>query len=224
MPSLCPDERAWPPVLKAGWLQQTFVHWPFRPADVQVLLPRGLRVDEYDGMAWVSFTPFVMAGLRPAAVPIKPRITTFPETNLRTYVRRPNGRDGIWFLSLEVGSAGMLAARCAVGAPYHLGDLSLSEHGDTVVYAGARRGGSRVRRRGLRSGCPCPCRQVQSVPTDVDQDARRLLGALGTAGRDSLVDGADTSEQCEHEDQPQPQQRLTERRAIVRAVPPWMDD
>jgi hypothetical protein len=32
MPSLSPDERAWPPVLKAGWLQQTFVHWPFRPA------------------------------------------------------------------------------------------------------------------------------------------------------------------------------------------------
>jgi uncharacterized protein YqjF (DUF2071 family) len=40
-----------PPVLKAGWLQQTFVHWPFRPADVQVLLPRGLLVDDYDGMA-----------------------------------------------------------------------------------------------------------------------------------------------------------------------------
>jgi uncharacterized protein YqjF (DUF2071 family) len=37
----------------------------------------------------------LMAGLRPVAVPIKPRITTFPETNLRTYVRRPNGRDGI---------------------------------------------------------------------------------------------------------------------------------
>src|SRR3954453_18056100 len=25
--------------LKAGWLRQTFVHWPFRPADVQVLRP-----------------------------------------------------------------------------------------------------------------------------------------------------------------------------------------
>ena len=141
MPSLSPDERAWPPVLKAGWLRQTFLHWPFRPADVQVLLPRGLLVDEYDAMAWVSLAPFLMADLRPAVVPIKTRFTTFPETNLRTYVRRPDGRDGIWFLSLEVGSAAMLAARCAVGAPYHLGDLSVSEHEGTVVYAGARRGG-----------------------------------------------------------------------------------
>jgi uncharacterized protein len=85
MPSLSPDERAWPAVLKAGWLRQTFVHWPFRSADVQVVLPRGLLVDEYDGMAWVSLTPFLMAAVRPAGVPIEPGFSTFPETNLRTY-------------------------------------------------------------------------------------------------------------------------------------------
>jgi uncharacterized protein YqjF (DUF2071 family) len=141
MPSAAPDARVWPPVLKAGWLKQTFVHWPFRPADVRALLPRGLLVDEYDGLAWVSLTPFVMAGVRPAGVPVGPGLTTFPETNLRTYVRLPNGRDGIWFLSLEVASAAMLAARYAVGAPYRLGDLSVTEHAGTMVYAGARRGG-----------------------------------------------------------------------------------
>jgi hypothetical protein len=75
-----------------------------------------------------------VAGLWPAAVPIKPRITTFPETKLRTYVRRPNGRDGIWFLSLEVGSARF--SRPAA-PPYYLGDLSVSEHGGAVWYAGA---------------------------------------------------------------------------------------
>jgi hypothetical protein len=142
MPSVAPDERAWPPVLKAAWLNQTFVHWPFRPVDVQALLPNGLLVDQYEGMAWVSWTPFLMAGVRPARVPVAPAFATFPETNLRTYVRRPNGRDGLWFLSIEVASAIMLAARCAVGAPYHLGDLSVSEHVDTIVYAGARRGGT----------------------------------------------------------------------------------
>jgi hypothetical protein len=141
MPSATPEERAWPPVLKAGWLKVTFVHWPYRPVDVQRILPRGLLVDEYDDAAWVSLTPLLMAGVRPAGVPVEPGVTTFPETNLRTYVRRPNGRDGVWFLSLEVASAVMLAARYAVGAPYHLGDLSVSEHGGTVVYAGARRGG-----------------------------------------------------------------------------------
>src|SRR4051794_26985910 len=87
MPSPSPDQRARPALLKAGWLKQTFVHWPFRPADVQVLLPTGLLVDEYDSTAWVSLTPFLMARLRPTGVPIEPAVTTFPETNLRTYVR-----------------------------------------------------------------------------------------------------------------------------------------
>jgi uncharacterized protein len=154
MPSLSPDERAWPPVLKAGWLKQTFVHWPFRPADVQAILPRGLLVDEYGGMAWVSLTPFLMAGLRPAGVRRHPAFKTFPETNLRTYVRRPDGRDGIWFLTLEVGSATMLTARYAVGAPYHLGDLSVSEHGGAIAYAGARRGGGPSYHLVVRPGDP----------------------------------------------------------------------
>jgi uncharacterized protein YqjF (DUF2071 family) len=56
MPSLSPDEQAWPPVLKAGWLQQTFLHWPVRPADVQVLLPPGLLVDEYDGIWFLIYS------------------------------------------------------------------------------------------------------------------------------------------------------------------------
>jgi uncharacterized protein len=154
MPSLAADERAWPAVLKAGWLKQTFVHWPFPPADVQALLPRGLLVDEYDGMAWVSLTPFLMTGVRPIGVQVEPGVTTFPETNLRTYVHRPNGRDGIWFLSLEAGSAATLAARFTVGAPYHLGDLSVSEYDGTVAYAGARRGGKPSYHLVVRPGEP----------------------------------------------------------------------
>jgi uncharacterized protein len=92
--------------------------------------------------------------VRPAGVPIEPGFSTFPETNLRTYVRRPDGRDGIWFLSLEVGSAAMLAARCAVGAPYHLGDLSVSKHRGTVIYAGTRRGGKPSYHLVVRPGDP----------------------------------------------------------------------
>lgn len=75
--------------LRARWLRQTFVHSPFRPEAVQALLPRELAVDEYDGTAWVGFTPFVMADVRPPGVPASvPGLPTFAETNLRTYVRR----------------------------------------------------------------------------------------------------------------------------------------
>jgi uncharacterized protein YqjF (DUF2071 family) len=172
------EQRVRVPALRARWLRQTFVHWPFRPEAVQALLPRDLAVDEYDGAAWVSFTPFVMADVRPPGVPASvPGLPTFAETNLRTYVRRENGRDGIWFLSIEVACPLMLAAR-AVGAPYTLGDLRVATDGGTVSYTGSRRAGRVSYRLDVRPGEP-----VRPTERDVWLTSRwraytRQLGVL----------------------------------------------
>ncbi|MFF3909979.1 YqjF family protein [Streptomyces sp. NPDC001848] len=152
MVSSAPEQRVRLPALEAGWLTQTFVHWPFHPDRVQRLLPDGLTVDPYEEAAWVSFTPFLMADVRPAVLPgATPGLPTFPETNLRTYVRGPDGRDGLWFLSIEVGNPLMLAARM-VGAPYHPGRLRLSRDGDVVRYWGVRWGGSPAYEMTVRPG------------------------------------------------------------------------
>ncbi|MEU1191270.1 hypothetical protein [Streptomyces sp. NPDC005859] len=74
-------------------------------------------MDEYEGAAWVGLKPSVMADVR--------------------YVRHGNGRDGLWFLSIEAACLLMLAAR-AVGAPYNPGALSVSAGGETVSRAGSR--------------------------------------------------------------------------------------
>ncbi|WP_053846439.1 YqjF family protein [Streptomyces sp. NRRL B-24085] len=156
------EQRVRVPALRARWLRQTFVHWPFPPEAVQALLPRGLAVDEYDGVAWVGLTPFVMADVRPAGVPAAvPGLPSFAETNLRTYVRRENGRDGIWFLSIQVSCPLMLAAR-AVGAPYTLGHLRVATDGDTVSYTGSRGAGGVAYRLVVRPGAP-----VQPTERDV---------------------------------------------------------
>jgi uncharacterized protein len=142
------------PALRAGWLTQTFVHWPYPPEMVQALLPEGLVVDVHEGAAWVGLTPFAMADVRPPGVPAwVPGVPTFAETNLRTYVRHRNGRDGLWFLSIEVACPLMLAAR-AIGAPYHPGTLSVSTGGDTVSYAGSRWAGGPSYRLVVRPGEP----------------------------------------------------------------------
>ncbi len=148
------EQRVRVPALRARWLRQAFVHWPFRPEAVQALLPRELVVDEYDGMAWVGLTPFVMADVRAPGVPAAvPGLPTFAETNLRTYVRREDGRDGIWFLSILVACPVMLAAR-AVGAPYTLGHLRVTTDGDTVSYMGSRAAGRVLYRLDVRPGDP----------------------------------------------------------------------
>ncbi|MDQ0765983.1 YqjF family protein [Streptomyces canus] len=172
------EQRVRVPAVRARWRRQTFVHWPFPPVAVQALLPRELVVDEYDGVAWVGLTPFVMADVRPAGVPAGvPGLPSFAETNLRTYVRREDGRDGIWFLSIDVACPLMLAAR-AVGAPYTLGALRVATDGDTVSYAGSRGAGEVSYRLYVRPGDP-----VQPAERDVWLTSRwraytRRLGRL----------------------------------------------
>jgi uncharacterized protein YqjF (DUF2071 family) len=148
------EQRVRLPVLWAAWRTQTFVNWPFPVEVVQALLPEPLVVDEYDGAAWVGLTPFVMADLRLPGVPAAaPGLPTFAETNLRTYVRRPGGRDGLWFLSLEVACPLMLAAR-AVGVPYHPGALKVTRRDGAVVYSGRRWAGGASYRLVVRPGGP----------------------------------------------------------------------
>ncbi|MGK5732956.1 YqjF family protein [Streptomyces sp. URMC 124] len=145
------EQRVVVPLLKARWSRQTFVHWPYAPQVVQALLPDGLVVDTYDDMAWVSLTPFVMEAVRPVGVPPTP--VGFPETNLRTYVRLQGGCEGLWFLSLEVTTPVMLAAR-VVGVPYHVGDLLIRQHGPVIRYTGTRRGGYPSYDLAVRPGAP----------------------------------------------------------------------
>nr|WP_205616172.1 DUF2071 domain-containing protein [Streptomyces harenosi] len=156
------------PALRASWLTQTFVHWPLRPEAVQALLPEDLVVDEYEGAAWVGFTPFVMAGVRlPGVLAATPGLPAFAETNLRTYVRRPDGRDGLWFLSIEVACPLLPAAR-AVGVPYSPGSLRVRAGADRVSYAGARWTGGASYRLVVRPGDP-----VEPTERDVWLTSRR---------------------------------------------------
>ncbi|MDN3296060.1 DUF2071 domain-containing protein [Streptomyces ficellus] len=139
------------PGLRCHWLNQCFVHWPYPPDDVQGLLPEGLTVDTYEGAAWVSLTPFVMADVRPHPLPVLPGTPDFPETNLRTYVRGPDGRDGLWFLSLDVTNPLMLGA-LAVGAPYRLARLRVEKEDERLVYTGSRYGSGVSYRLVIRPG------------------------------------------------------------------------
>lgn len=150
-----PEERVDRPVTYQRWGSLTFLHWQFDPAVIQRRLPEGFTVDTFDGAAWVSMTPFFMT-FRVAGLPPIPGIRGFPETNVRTYVRGPDGQDGIWFFSLEASSLPLvMGARALYGVPYVWADMSV-EVGATVRYRSRRRLG---RPAGhditVRPGAPC---------------------------------------------------------------------
>nr|WP_280842430.1 DUF2071 domain-containing protein [Kitasatospora phosalacinea] len=137
------------------WLRLAFVHWSYPPHAVQRLLPAGLTVDEWEGRACVSLTPFTMADVRLAGRLPLPGPARFAETNLRTYVRGPHGRDGLWFFSLEATHPLVVAAaNTLLGAPYRLGRLRVDEDAGRIDFTGRRVGGTTGYRVRLRPGPP----------------------------------------------------------------------
>ena len=157
------DERVRSPVLLSQWLTVTFVHWPVDPAVVQAVLPPGLTVDVYDDHAWISLVPFRMVDVGPPGPALLRRLA-FAETNFRTYVRAPNGRDGVYFLKIEAVSALMTyGTRLAAGVRYELGNLSVVEHSGRISYGGARRDGTCSYRVDVTPGQPL----TSPAPRDV---------------------------------------------------------
>jgi uncharacterized protein YqjF (DUF2071 family) len=128
------------PVMRHWWECLSFVHWPMEPADVARRLPEGLEVDAFHGAAWVGLVLFRLTVALPR-VPPAPWLSTFLETNVRTYVRGPDSRRGIWFLSLDAARlAAVVVARRTYRLPYVWSSLRLDRSGSEVRYRGTRRG------------------------------------------------------------------------------------
>lgn len=130
--------------MRHRWETLTFLHWDYPVDTVQRLLPSGLQVEPWEGRAWVGLVPFYMR-VRPPAGPALPGLTTFPETNVRTYVVGPNGRPGVWFFSLDAANPpAVAAARLAYGLPYYLARMQVRRHSDAVTYRSTRVGAGRA--------------------------------------------------------------------------------
>src|SRR5204862_5669159 len=103
------DHRVWlmPPrswVMGQSWIDLLFAHWSVSPEELLPVLPPQLTLDTWDGHAWVGVTPFQVRNLRLRPTMPAPFLSAFPEINVRTYVVF-DGRPGIYFFSLDAGSA-----------------------------------------------------------------------------------------------------------------------
>lgn len=139
------DHRPWPLpggpwVLYQSWRNLLFAHWRVVPAELRPLVPPELEIDLHDGDAWVSISPFAIEEFRPRGVPALPRLSSFPELNLRTYVRT-RGKPGIYFFSLDAGSRVAVAgARTLFRLPYHHADMRIEDAGPRIEFRSERPG------------------------------------------------------------------------------------
>lgn len=135
-----PLRRALRPVMRQTWRDLTFLHWPLKAALVQPFIPNGLHLDLYDGVAWVGLVPFVIDDLTLPKAPAVPWLSSFAETNVRTYVIDRNGLRGVWFFSLDAARLpAVIGARAAYALPYFWSRMKVSCDGQTAQYSSVRR-------------------------------------------------------------------------------------
>jgi uncharacterized protein YqjF (DUF2071 family) len=129
-----PDHDIRRPVSAQTWADLTFLHWRLPASTVQALLPRGLEVQTIDGSAWVGLVPFRMRDVRVPGLPTVPGWSDFPELNVRTYVRGPDGHDGVWFFHLFCTPWTFVGALRTLGLPYRHSGARVVGRGRTHSY------------------------------------------------------------------------------------------
>lgn len=135
--------RPWPMpdgpwVMTQTWNDLLFAHWPVDAAALRERVPAAFEIDRFDGEAWIGIVPFHMTNVAPRFVPSLPWVSTFPELNVRTYVRVKD-RPGVYFFSLDAGNAlAVSTARGLLNLPYYKADMTVAADGDRIRY-GSRR-------------------------------------------------------------------------------------
>ena len=131
-------ERIEHAVMVQRWDRLSFLHRSCDPDVVQRVLPHGLEVDTFDGAAWIGLVAFRLT-VRGRGIPRLPWVSRFAEVNVRTYVRGPDGRRGIWFLSLDAARlSAVVVARRWYRIPYMWGTTRLTETPGEVRYESLR--------------------------------------------------------------------------------------
>ena len=128
--------------LSQEWRDLTFMHWEVEVEKLTPHLPEGLDVDTFEGKAFIGVVPFVMKNVRPTWFFSTPFVSTFPEYNIRTYVRK-DGIPGVFFLTLEAQSLVTCSyAPRAYGLPYRYAKGSVKKRGKNVNWHSSRNNGN----------------------------------------------------------------------------------
>ena len=135
--------RPWPMpdgpwVMAQSWHDLLFAHWPVDVAALHPFLPSKLRIDTFEGRAWLAVVPFRMTGVRMRGAPVVPWLSAFPELNVRTYVTF-GGKPGVWFFSLDAGNSVAVAiARAWFHLPYFRARMNCAEREGWIYYQSER--------------------------------------------------------------------------------------
>lgn len=122
------------------WSNLLFLHWRIDASLLKSLVPAELTIDTFDGSAWIGLVPFQMSDVRPWWSPPIWGISSFPETNVRTYVHHQGKDPGVWFFSLDAAKLlPVQLARWGWGLNYYWSQMAIQRAGEIITYESHRR-------------------------------------------------------------------------------------
>ncbi len=146
------------------WRNLSFLHWEVEPEKLKQYIPEDVEIDYFNGKSYVGVIPFLMKNVRPRYLPSVPGISTFPEFNIRTYVKK-NGKAGVLFLTLDAQSRVTCTyAPRAYGLPYNYAKCKLKIKEDFFEWE------SRRTKEGfeLKGTCVAISEEMQAEPNTIE--------------------------------------------------------
>jgi uncharacterized protein len=135
-------QRPW--LMTQSWHNLLFAHWQVEVSALRAVVPAAFELDLFNGDAWLGIVPFYMTNVGIRGAPPVPGLSSFPELNVRTYVRVAD-RPGVFFFSLDAGRRlAVAAARAGLNLPYFYASMSVEASGDSVIYRSTRGGDVRA--------------------------------------------------------------------------------
>lgn len=138
------EHRPWqvprePWMVAQTWSNLLFAHWRVPVDELRRQIPEPLEIDTFAGEAWIGVVPFYLT-IRPRFLPVIPKLASFPEINVRTYVTYKD-RPGVWFFSLDATSPlAVRAARWGFSLPYFDAQMTCKVEAERVAYSSYRQG------------------------------------------------------------------------------------
>jgi len=124
-------------VMTQTWEQLLFLHWKITSQYMDLLLPKELELDTYQGSAWLTVLPFQVSHQRIRLLPELPLLRAYRELNVRTYVKY-KGKPGVYFFSLDVDHPLAVIGGKTAGLPFHLAKIDLHQNGSLVSFTSSR--------------------------------------------------------------------------------------
>ncbi|WP_165769032.1 YqjF family protein [Virgibacillus profundi] len=136
-----------PWIMMQKWDHLLFMHWPVSPEIMEARLPPGLKLDTYDGDAWITIIPFKVSAMRLRKMPQLPYLGSFLELNVRTYVKH-NGISGIYFFSLDASKLHVVIGARMATLPYFYARMEMKKEDSSFYFSSTRKGNESVAFKG----------------------------------------------------------------------------